>query len=87
MADTKGYIKRSRLVMAQYLGRCLNPIEEVHHEDEVRENDSIENLWLFPTNAAHMAYHRRKEMCSLGNRPINEKGQYIKGGYNAYSWT
>lgn len=82
MADAKGYVKLSRLVMAQHLGRPLTIIEEVHHEDEDRGNDNLSNLYLFSSKAKHQEYHRRKEIALRGTRPINDKGQFIKGGYH-----
>jgi len=81
MADALGYVKRSRLIMAQYLGRPLTSQEEVHHEDEIRDHDDLENLRLFSSRAEHQDYHRRKELLLRGARPRNIKGQFIKGGY------
>jgi hypothetical protein len=81
MADASGYILRARLVMAEHLGRCLTTEETVHHEDEDRANDDYANLKLFPSNAAHISYHRRKEIELKGRRPTNALGQFVKGGY------
>lgn len=83
MADKLGYVKRSRLVMAEHIGRPLLSTEEVHHEDEDRSNDDIANLSLFASKDEHQTYHRNKEIQTKGNRPTNVLGQYITGGYNA----
>ena len=83
MANPLGYVKRSRLVMAEHLGRPLKTEEEPHHEDENRSNDSLSNLRLFPSRSAHQEYHRQKEIQANGPRPTNKKGQYLEGGYHA----
>lgn len=45
-ANNRGYILRSRYNMEQYLGRCLDTEENVHHCDGNKLNDDIENLEL-----------------------------------------
>jgi hypothetical protein len=52
------YILEHRYVMEQHIGRPLNANETVHHIDENRSNNSIDNLMLFPNKSAHLAYHR-----------------------------
>jgi len=84
MADSLGYVKRSRLVMAQYLNRLLTSNEEVHHKDGNRNNDDISNMILFPSRSEHQRYHRVSEINVLGLRPVNKIGQYIKGGYKCH---
>ena len=83
MASKSGYIKRCRLIMAEHLGRVLTAIEEVHHEDENRSNDAIENLRLYATRSAHAEYHRLNEIRLKGLRPVNSIGQFVEGGYLA----
>ena len=39
------------------LGRELNPGEVVHHKDEDKKNNSLDNLMVFKTLADHSAYH------------------------------
>lgn len=52
-----GHIKRSRYVMEKYLGRYLKPREVVHHKNEIRDDDRIENLSLFASKARHTSFH------------------------------
>lgn len=51
-----GYVAEHRLVMEKHLGRYLLPSEVVHHKDKNRKNNALENLELFPSNAAHLAH-------------------------------
>lgn len=55
-ARKSGYVAEHRLVMEEVLGRYLQPGEVVHHLDKDRENNSPENLIIFPSNAAHLKH-------------------------------
>ena len=59
-AGNKGYVKESRLIMENILGRYLNPNEVVHHENGKREDDRPENLKLFESRGKHMSFHLEK---------------------------
>lgn len=58
--DSRGYVKEHRLVMENHLGRYLNPNELVHHEDENKQNNKIENLRLI-TRSAHQNHHNPRK--------------------------
>lgn len=53
-ANDVGYVKRSRLVMEAHLNRYLKPEETIHHINEIRDDDRIENLRLCSCNSEHM---------------------------------
>jgi len=49
-----GYVAEHRLVMEAHLGRYLTRKEVVDHIDGNRQNNSLENLRVFPSNAEHL---------------------------------
>lgn len=61
------YVLEHRFVMEQHIGRYLKSEEIVHHLDQVKTNNNIDNLLLLPNKAAHMAFHKR----------LRNKGKFI----------
>ena len=56
-ADKKGYVLEHRLVYEEYYNICLLPWIEIHHINENRDDNRIENL-MPVTRADHRKEHR-----------------------------
>lgn len=55
-----GYLREHVRLMELKIGRRIKPSETVHHKDEDRKNNAIENLELM-TRSEHSKLHRRKD--------------------------
>lgn len=73
--NIKGYVYEHRIVIEQYLGRQLNPWESVHHINEVKCDNRVENLYLC-TAKEHSAIHRE------GSRPTQEHRKILRDNMN-----
>lgn len=57
-ADSKGYVRQSRLIAARALGRPLKKKEIVHHHNKDKKDDRNSNL-IISSQAYHLFLHKR----------------------------
>lgn len=77
-ANPSGYVLRSRYVMEQSLGRILDSSEHVHHKNENKIDDRIENLEL-TTLGEHIKIHKPWEKIRKLDYVLIES--YMLAGY------
>ena len=72
--DGRESIKEHIYIMEKSLGRKLDHKEVVHHKNEIKDDNSIDNLQLM-TRSEHSEYHRKKEHHNGEKlfKPINER--------------
>lgn len=58
------YVLQHRLVMERYIKRFLYPYEVVHHINENRKDNRIENLQLLSNRGEHNTIHKK---CNQNN--------------------
>jgi len=63
-SDSHGWIMEHRLVMAKHIGRPLKKTEIVHHRDENKTNNHIDNLQIVNLSE-HAKHHHPKRKCKL----------------------
>ncbi len=65
-AKKNGYMLEHRLVVEKQLGRYLTPEEVVHHQNEIKDDNRIENLIVFASESAHQRFHTNPNNVKIG---------------------
>jgi hypothetical protein len=68
-SDYNGYVLAHRVIAEQYLGRYLTASEVIHHIDNDKTNNDLDNLWLFPDQQTHL----RVGHCPTQNKALVEE--------------
>lgn len=66
-AKTNGCVDEHIIIAERKLGRELKKGEVVHHKDENKRNNDPENLMVFTSNSAHIAFHRGGKLIELSD--------------------
>lgn len=74
-ATYKGYVPQHRLVMEQALGRYLSSDELVHHRNEIKTDNRLENLEL-TARSSHIKHHKTAAPRDGRGRFISANGQH-----------
>jgi hypothetical protein len=72
-ADVKGYVYEHVLVAEAALGRHLPPQAEVHHFNEIKDDNRGANLVICEDHAYHRLLHARARVVRAGGRPGRDK--------------
>jgi len=73
-----GIHQRHCVNMMNAIGRVLTSCEQVHHIDEDRSNDDMDNLMLFPNQSTHKLFHRRLDAYKAIGNPDARKCKHCK---------
>ena len=72
LANKNGYYQEHRLIVEEKIGRLLESTEVVHHLDENKTNNDIDNLMIFKSHGKHASFHNKIKQFGITN-PIRKQ--------------
>ncbi|MBU0959168.1 MAG: HNH endonuclease [Nanoarchaeota archaeon] len=75
------YVREHRLVVENKIGRYLFREEVVHHINEIKDDNGIDNLMLFENDREHIKFHTKIRQFGMTNpilRQIENRWKKLK---------
>lgn len=77
MAKNSNRVLEHRLIMAMFLGRCLESWEVVHHKNGIKTDNRIENLHLLNSQTEHSSSIRMQQWKNSYEKEIKKLKEKI----------
>jgi hypothetical protein len=74
--NSRKYVPEQILIAEKQLNRFLSEKEVIHHINEIKDDNRIENLYLFPSEQEHQRYHQNLRRNNI--KPITKSNLFSK---------
>lgn len=85
-ANSRGYVRRSRLVLEKKMGRPLLPNCLSHHLNGVKDDDRPRNLLEIPKRQHPTLHAIQREMVRQAKKEVVEFGLFLEKNYSHTAW-